>query len=222
MSEESSAVLPELTPEQHLTEEQKQWRESERKALEARVRQELRAENDKFRKELEEKLSEQNKEMLQKVIADFKKDNTPPTPEEIQKMLDQEFLEFKGKVRLNGSMEEFTIGELSSEAERKFLRIVKEKALPKMADFGKILLELTAGETNESKLLILWEAVDPLADAMHEAVALVLTYSLGREVKAQVVRDNVSLNRQLIILRAQADANRVRDFFSFGSRLMTK
>lgn len=216
---------PALTPEEKLTPEQKEWRDKERIALENSLRHEFQKQLDDSRVDLEEKLREQNKKALSEFMEDYKKQNTPPTPEEVQKMLDQEYPEFRAKIRLNGSSETVVLRELPASAERKFVRLIQEKTAPQIREFAKLMLDiLRERETDKGDLDALFKnlPLDPISDMISEGTAIVLSHALDRVVKPEEVEASMSHSRQLSILLAQADCNRVRDFFSYAFRLIKK
>src|ERR1039458_3291981 len=85
---------PNLTPEAELTQEQIEWRSNERVALEIDVRREYQKQVDDARADIEKKLVEQNEKAFKNVVEQWKKDHTPPTPQEVQALIDGEFPEF--------------------------------------------------------------------------------------------------------------------------------
>lgn len=213
------------------------WQESWRKQETERLRIQASKELEEARTKLEIKLREENKSTIAAAMAEFKKDMTPPTAEEIQKSLDDEYLEFNMPLRMTGGIVEFTLGELSSEHERKLVRLIKEKLTPHVRAISGILLELAGGDWEEN-LVAFVDTFEPALEVLHEIVAYILSHSKatdkrphpeGQEPKgpyltitAERVRQDISLNRQLHVLQAQIEANRLRDFLFGVSRLAAR
>jgi hypothetical protein len=211
---------PNLTPETELTQEQIDWRGNERLALEIDVRREYQKQVDDARADIEKKLVEQNEKAFKNVVEQWKKDQTPPTPQEVQALIDGEFPEFPIAVNLKGQPVKGVIRELGAKHERKFVRIVREKAPAHFDIISGAILNFAAGQSTEDKLMAALGTLEPLSGLISEATSIVLTAAIGYEVTAEEIDDSMSTTRQVLLLRAQFDANRLRDFFSHGSRLL--
>lgn len=185
---------------------------------EEKIREEVRAELQvEFDVEFDKQtkaLREENEKTIRLALEEFRKEQEPPTPEQISQLLSEEYLEFK--IKLPGREEDFTIRELSISVEKKFYKLVKDKLLPKITDLNLITVE---GEDLIARATALFNVIDPTMDLLADAAAICLNPT-GKEdgIKADWVKDNVSSYRVWNILVAQMEANRLRDFFSGVSR----
>ena len=197
-------------------------REKIRQELLPQIRQEYQDKFEEAKKEFQETLRKGNDETLRKALDEYKRQHTPPTKEEVQQMLDAEYLEFEVKVRMNGESKRYILAELPASSERKFLRILKDKLGPHVRDLVQLVQNIQESEFEEN-VDSFFRGLDPGADLLHETVALILTESAdGQVVTAEEVRKSLSLSRQLMIVNAQASCNRIRDFFSSASRMLVQ
>jgi hypothetical protein len=167
---------------------------------------------DKFTKELTERNETVVNEELEKIRALSK----PMTPEDIQVLLSQEYMEFK--VQLpgvpDGGTKEFCITELPQSVERKFYNVMRTKVVPLIPIITAVTNKLFEGDALENIKDVV-ETIEPLMEVMCELAALCLN-PRGELAWVTVdwVRDHLSTARMYQVLRAQLEANRLRDFFS--------
>lgn len=189
----------------------------------------------KFQKAVEEihdKLAAKNDIELKKVIDDFHKSQQPPSKEEVQTLLDQEYLEFRVQVGVKGAdtKRTFVIHELPQAVEKKFYSRMKEvivnlaseiesiKMKQAASEEGKNIIDLSEPDTFK-KILSMMNAFGPVLDVVTYAATLSLNpYGEDKEITEDWVRDNLGSTRILMIVKAQAECNRMRDFFSLVSR----
>ena len=188
--------------------------DEERPKLTTSIRQEFQVQFDASVSKKEAELQENNRLMMEQVVAEFKKSQTPPTPKEIQEVLDQEYINFPVTIRWkDGQPEEISIGELPAATERKIVKVLKEKIGPIIKQFTPGLISVLQGET-EDKVSALIELIDPAGDVMVDLLVIILETHSGHTVTREQVESSLSFTRQVSILSAQLEANRLRDFFS--------
>jgi hypothetical protein len=169
------------------------------------------------------KMQVENDAALQEVIKEFKKNQTPPSQEEIRLLLSQEYLTFDVEVpwaseTSTETIRKFTIKELPQSVEKKFYRNFKETILPRASDLGALAFNMMEGDVG-LKIKQLLETLDPGFDLMADAVVMILNpRGKEKEVTQEWVQDNLSSYRQWNIINAQIQINRLRDFFSQISR----
>jgi len=162
-------------------------------------------------------LQEENQRMIDETIAEIRAKNTPPSKEEIQTLLEQEYAEFVVKVRTADKERKervFTITELPQALETKFITKLQDKVLPRMKGLlGELKSLLESDIDKQAELLV--KFLEPFADAMAEAVSIILNpYDEEKDVTPEWVSANISSSRQWNIIVAQERANKMRDFFS--------
>jgi hypothetical protein len=177
--------------------------------------------------EFKEKLEGENKIAIDAAIADFKKSQQPPSPEEITTLLNQEYLKFKVTVPwdepADGSegeadaTREFVIQELPQKTEKKFYKMFKEVLIPRAEDIAAITFELLEGDAGK-KIIAVLETFDPTFDLMAETCVMILDPKGKNSITMQWIQNNISSYRQWNIIYAQVEVNRLRDFFSQLSR----
>lgn len=166
-------------------------------------------------------LIEDNRKEIQKVLEDWKKEQQPPTPEEISTLLNQEYFTFDVKVKSKEGDRTFQIVELPQSVEKKVYRKLKEKLLPKIQDFQGLAEQLSKDPKEDigRKITKLIEMVEPTIDILADTVAIILDpYESDPTITPFWVQENIASFRQWNILVAQDHANRIRDFFSRASR----
>jgi hypothetical protein len=159
----------------------------------------------------------QVKRLVFEYMENEKKARQPLTPEEIQKLLDQDYLTFTIKLRMgsgDNNVKECTIRELPSEIEHKFYRVFKERVKDKMSDLAALALE-TMDQGMEKRLQAFFNTFDGAFDVLADATVLVLNpFGDDSEITLTWVKKNLSMIRQWNICQAQIEVNRLRDFFS--------
>lgn len=201
-------------------------REEERKAAESQAKEKLEVWKAEELADLEARQQQLIHEDVEKLVQKYMEEQGPPTADEIQKLLSQEYLEFKVSIRtVVGEADEervktieFVITELPQSVEKQFYKKFKKQIVdlaPQINAWVQKNLDKSVIERVEGFL----ETVDGGMDLMAEAVVYVLN-PRGKKtfITKEWVADNISSIRQWNILQAQADANRLRDFFSLVSR----
>ena len=170
-------------------------------------------------KELEKlvkELAESNNKAIQEELDKIRKANTPLEPNEIEKLLSQEYIEFNLKLRTNGAFRDFVIRELPQAAEIKFFNCIKKAVVP-------ALRELTTIEWNNAMTTAdkLQKVIDILPGAL-ETLAELCSISLDPFSKEGIdkawVQSNLNSARIMHIIEAQINAGRFRDFFFAAAR----
>ncbi len=186
--------------------------------LTAEITAKLTAENTrKFNDELQI-IKDENAKAFQKVVEEWKAEQKPPSAEDIAVLLSQEYQEFEIKLSTKEGVKAFTIRELPQSCERKFLKILKNRLIPKVKELASITADLSDG-VFEDKLTSILELFEPALEIMSDIVALILDpYGEDASVNAEWVSRNISSNRMWNIIMAQERANKLRDFFSHVSQ----
>lgn len=172
--------------------------------------------------DLEKKQDEVIATGLKNYFEKWKEEQKPPEPQDIQKLLDQEYETFTVPVdyiKFEGEEEKteriiFTIRELPQAIEKRFYRQFKERLLDKvqlLEAFTQSGIDKPFEEKAKSFLTLFDESFDLLADA----VVLVLNpFERRKSITKEWVQNNISSDRQWKIVEAQLKVNRLRDFFS--------
>lgn len=188
------------------------------------LRQQIRAEveteyQEKFKKEVEDfktVLSTQNRQAIEKTIADFRKQMEPPKPEDIQKLLEQEYIEFKISIpgKTKGSDKRLlTIRELPQLIEKKFYKRIKEAIVPLTSELEGMKINLEGADTFKRILSVL-NAFEPTLDVLAYVASLALNpYGEEEDLDEAWIQKNLSSSRIMQIVNAQVECNRLRDFF---------
>ncbi|MDE2098286.1 MAG: hypothetical protein KGL39_13620 [Patescibacteria group bacterium] len=160
-----------------------------------------------------------NDEALTKAIEKQKAELTPPGVDAVRAMLEAEYLEIEFEVRLGRDRRvKLMMSELPARVERQFMRLIKDKLGPYARTLGELTMHLAEGQV-EDKITEFFTALEPAADFINEAVSLILN-AYEMQVTPKDVENGIALARQLSILKAQMECNRVRDFFSLASRIV--
>ena len=193
--------------------------ESLRTTIREELVAELRSENEIELTKLKDELRVQNDAAMQQAILNWqeqqKKAAKPLTPAEIQKLLDQEYAEFSVTLPYNGESKKFTIVELPQEQERQFYKLIKENLAKAMqAINGDAMRALIASEDRFQRIVSYMTAFSEVFDLMAEACVICL--NPRKEVPwltEEWVGKNLSSYRIFSIIKAQLEANKIRDFF---------
>lgn len=198
----------------------------ELEALEVKLRERLEVEYQKSLevkiKEISDKMTEENKKLVQDAIEKFRKDMLPPGPEDIKKLLEQEYAEFTIEIPIgrgnSRTKKTFTICELPQAVEKKMFKKVKEIVVPLSTEFAQITVNLLEGEAGK-KIVQLMNTFEPVLDLMAGIAAISLNpYGEEEEVTEEWVAGNISSTRIAKIVTAQMECNKVRDFLSLVFR----
>jgi hypothetical protein len=184
----------------------------------------ITAEADKARemKDFVDKLIAENQEILKKKIDEIQKSMTPPTSEELQKLLSQEYVEFTLKLRCDGKEREFVLRELPMAAETRLLKMVQKTLASRIKEIGAIDWRGEVGSnTLVERIVKIMELVPGAIETMSACCAVCLD-PLGEDPKitGDWVQNNLSLGRLASIIQAQLEVGRYRDFFSRVSKVI--
>lgn len=163
-------------------------------------------------------LKDQNDENIQKAVAAYidkiEQERKPLTPEEIQKLLDQDYLTFTVRLKVEGTSQDFTISELPQTAEKRFYAKFQEKMMAKASTVAA-LAQQTMDRPFEEKIRAFLEGFGDAFDILAEAVVIVLNYD-GKDttITKEWVQEHLNSWRMWQIVRAQMEVNKLRDFFS--------
>jgi hypothetical protein len=154
---------------------------------------------------------------LTRIRTQIEEEQKPPTHEDLQALLSQEYDTFTLPVNVGKTHEEtktFTIRELPQDSELKFYHQFKEKLIEK-AQSLKAFTQAGMDMQFEDKAKAVLELIDESLGALADAVVIVLNpFGDDPEITRKWVQSNISSNRQWNIVEAQLKVNRIRDFFS--------
>ena len=163
-----------------------------------------------------EKLAEENKKAITEAVEKIKKDMTPPSPEDIEAILSQEYLEFKLQIR--GSDKPYVIRELPLEAETRIIKAVQKTLAERLTEISRV--DWSAGMTVLDRINRVIEMVPGAMETLSDCVAVCLDpYGETPAIDGKWVRANLSSNRIVAIIHAQIQAGRSRDFVSLAGKL---
>jgi hypothetical protein len=213
-------------------EEQKTWDELKGKILphvaaiaRLEARQEIEPVLLKKQAEFNEELRAATMTATQMQIDQWKKDQTPTSPEELSTLLAAEYVTFKVPIATRKrTTREFVIQELPQFIEDKFLKTVKNKIVANLKDITAI--EWSATSSMLEQLAELIGLTPELLDTAAETVAICLNpYDDERDeddklIDAKWCKRNMSTYRMAMIIVAQYEANKYRNFLSKGSPLL--
>jgi autotransporter translocation and assembly factor TamB len=202
--------------------------------LEIGIRSKLEAEySTRLQKEINDiskKMTEDNKKIVAEAIERFRKEMTPPNEQDIQKLLNQEYVEFKIDIRYQAKGGEdkwktknFVIQEVPNKVEKRIYASIKKILVPFATEIASITMNMLEGDAAK-KVVQIMNTFEPLLDTMVSIATIVLNpYDEDAEVDEDWVRENLSSTRIVKIVNAQIECNRMRDFFSLlfqGSKLL--
>lgn len=176
-------------------------------------------------KEVTEKLTEQNKVMLDETIEKIKKELAPPSTEDVQKLLEQEYIEFTLEVtdRKSKDKKKFVIRELPNAVEKKMYKKIKQILVPFSSDLAALSMNLMEGDAAK-KIVNMMDTFEPMLEAIVSVCTICLDpFGEEEDVNEEWVRQNLSSTRIVKIVTAQMQCNKMRDFFSLlfqGSKLL--
>lgn len=186
------------------------------------VRSELEAVYVKDKEEFIETLRKSNEQLISERLEEWKKSQTPLEKDEISKLLSKEYIEFPVEIRQRNSdgtftLRKFQIVELPMESEDKFVKIFQSTLV-------KFLEKINANDWKLDGSIAerLQGILDNFPEVMRVAVELAAV-SLNpwgeSDVDVTWVRRNMSSFRIAALIVLQMEANKYRDFFSYGFRL---
>lgn len=215
--------------------------EDQQAELEVRLREKLQTEYDTRLESEVLKISQRMQTENQRIVADalerYKKEMLPPTEQDVQKLLSQEYVEFKIDIRVpvkNGPGEDsdskwtkktFTIQELPQNIEKKIYKKIKGVLVPFSTELAALTFNMLEGDAAK-KIVQMMNTFEPLLDVMAGITAICLNpYGEEEEITEEWVQEHLSSTKIVTIVWAQVEANRMRDFFSLlfqGSKLVPR
>lgn len=165
-----------------------------------------------------EQLTASNKKLMETKIEEYRKILTPPTPEELGMLLNQEYVEFPVKLRSKGGTREFVIRELPLEAEMRLTKMLQKNVGPRIQELSR--MKWTDGHNMIQKIEEVIAVVPGMLETVSECVAICLDpFGEDEEISGTWVRRNIGSTKLVEIVHAQLQASRYRDFLSLAGRL---
>jgi hypothetical protein len=162
-------------------------------------------------------LTEENKKAFTEKVEEIRKAMTPPSPDELQLLLNQEYVEYSLRLKAGSQTKDFVIRELSIEVETKLIKIVQKTLGERLTEIGRI--DWASGMTMLEKLERVMGMVPGALETVSDCCALCLDpYGDDPEINGAWVRKNIGAQRLLAILHAQISVSRYRDFLSLAAR----
>ena len=163
------------------------------------------------------KITEDNKTAIQAHLEKLTKSMTPPTPEELQAVLSQEYAEFTVHVGRGEGKRTFTICELPLAVETKVFKIIQRTLSARLEEISRI--QWDGSTTMLQRVEKILEVVPGAVETLSDAVAACLDpWNDDTAITGEWVRKNVGLTRLTEIVYAQVQASRYRDFLSLAGR----
>jgi hypothetical protein len=171
----------------------------------------------------------ENKKAVEAAIERFRKELAPPAEEDIQKLLEQEYVEFKIDIRdgkgREAKVKNFIIAELPIAVEKKIFKKIKDILVPFASEIASLSMNMLEGDAAK-KVVQLMNTFEPVLDAMVSVTAVILNpYNEDEEVTDDWVRNHLNATRIVKVVTAQMEAQRMRDFFSLlfhNTRLLSR
>lgn len=178
--------------------------------------------------ELDKKNEDTIKLGLEEYYKKAQEQQKPPSDEDIEKLLNQEYKEFNIRVDyVDGEdtrSEQFVIRELPQASEKRFFKHFREKIMVN-AQALESLVQETIDQPFEAKAKAFMDLFYESFDILAEAVVIILNpFNKKTFVTREWVQNNIGSDRQWNIVEAQIGVNRLKDFFSRVSQsgLMTQ
>ena len=176
-------------------------------------------------KRYQDALSAQNQVLIEAELEKFRKSNTPPTQEELQTLLNQEYISFTVNLRTGvNTRRSFTITELPQAAEKQAMKVLRDRLLPHLRETNSMNWTTGSVAENMQRLIeLIPEAIDILAELCVIALdPFGETASSDEPITLAWVQKNFGSTRIITIVDAQVQAMRLRDFISAVSRFIPK
>lgn len=158
-------------------------------------------------------------EGVKKLFNAWLEEQKPPSHDDIQQLLSQEYETFTLPVNTFGNPGEatprmFTIRELPQEAEIQFYKGFKDRLLKNVPALQAIAQE-TMDMPFEERMRAIFSAFDEGFDILADAVVIILNpFGEDKDIDRKWVQRNIASQRQWQIVDAQIKVNRLKDFFS--------
>lgn len=168
-----------------------------------------------------EELRLSNANNIQAELDKMRKANTPLTPEELAKLVNQEYIEYTVTVSMgkNKQQRNFVIGELAAAAEKKLITAIKKTLSSRVKELSA--LDWSSTNTTLERLDKLIEMVPGALDTIADCVAICLDpHKEDADINGEWVMNYMTIQKMLVVLRLQAEVNRWRDFFSLASQFI--
>lgn len=174
--------------------------------------------------ELDKKYNITIQEELPKLFKEWAEAQKPPTEQELQKVLNQEYVTFTLDIEEVKEFEDerdpeivkrhFVIRELPATIEKRFYGTIKQRLLTKSSEIQSLVqanMEIPFEEKMKRTLNLFEDAFEILAES---TVMCLNPFGKKAYVTKEWVQDHLSLDRQWRIIETQIQVNRLRDFFS--------
>lgn len=208
---------PELTIEEwQIVEKASDWVKT---MLRPEVRTELEAEYAQKQREFQETLRTETQALIANNMDEWRKSQEPLGPDDLAKLLNQEYVEFPLKLKIKGeeTKRTFTICELPQEAEIKFVKIIQKNIIPLVQQVNAA--EWTLDGSILEQIQGIMQNLPTALDFAAELTAICLDpWGEDTSIDKVWVTKNISVYRIGAIVAAQFEANKYRDFFSGGFR----
>jgi hypothetical protein len=164
------------------------------------------------------RLRDENVKIVTEAIERYKKELAPPTDQDMQKLLTQEYVEFTVQVQMTRDGEKinktFTIQELPQKIEKRIYKKIKDVLVPFSTELAALSLNMLEGDAAK-KIVQIMNTFEPMLDVMAGIAAISLNpYDEDEDITEDWVKEHMSSTRIAKIVMAQIEANRMRDFFS--------
>jgi hypothetical protein len=165
-----------------------------------------------------DELKTENEKLIRGELEKIREANRPPNPEELQKLLSQEYSEFTVRIRERGRDVErtFTIRELPQTTELKLVKSIQKALVPKLKEITSLEWSSTASMAEKIQRVI--DMVPELLDTLAETCVICLDPFGEENLDVAWVQRNLSSFRIISIVQSQVVAGKFRDFFLLAFR----
>ena len=189
-------------------------------ALTAKIRAQAQAD---AAKEMAVKVTElvaNNTRMMEDEIKKLRESVKPPNPQEVEKLLSQDYGEMTVEIagRKSKDKKTFTLRELPQSSEKQMFDIIQKRVLPHLKELAAVewAAAATQGEKLQKVLTIIPDGLDMLA----ECCAICIDPFKEEGITVDWVQANMGSARILNIVEAQLEVSKIRDFGSAVYRLL--
>ena len=184
----------------------------------AKCKTQLDADNARALEETVKSITAEGRKEWDKALKELEAKYTPQSPDDIQKLVSQEYLTFKLDVMemIDGEMEPrqrtFTIREVPQVIEKKFINVLRDDLIPLLKDLKQLKFE--RGSSVAEKMEQAVKSI-PGALEMFTKLARIALDPFGKEkIDVEWISNNLSNYRIVMVIEAQVKAMRLRDFMS--------
>lgn len=163
-------------------------------------------------------IRDETKKILEEKIEEYRKMLTPPTPDELGVLLNQEYAEFPVKLKGDdGKVRQFTIRELPLEAETKLMKAVQRTLGERLVEIGR--LDWSAGMSTVERIEKIMTMVPGAVDTLADCCAVCLDpFGEQADITGAWVLKHIGSQKLAAIIHAQIEASKYRDFLSLAGR----